>query len=172
MCFVCLRALTAAVVCFPSQYYAGHEIFLDGKSAVFVLVVRLDEEAVERERQLRYWLRFIKGRMVDKPERASRPTVVLVGSKRDAVEASAALLVDGRTWTSAWGNKQLKIVSCLSLVLRFFLSFLLPSLACARFRPLTPVASSRRAISASGSPLSRTSSSWTAGEHMTARWKA
>ena len=53
-------------------------------NAVFVVVVRLDQPE-ESKRHLLYWLRFIKNRMSEKPKESRRPTVILVGSCRDAV---------------------------------------------------------------------------------------
>jgi hypothetical protein len=69
-----------------------------------VVVVRLDVDVQESARQLRYWLRFIKSRMAEKPEQGSRPTVLLVGSHRDAAR-------DSEEWASAWGSEQLRLVS-------------------------------------------------------------
>jgi hypothetical protein len=101
------------------QYYAGHELFLDGNSAVFVLVVRLDKPQQESARQLRYWLRFIKGRMHEQPEQDSRPAVLVVGSRRDAAGTDVRLQERGKEWTSAWGSEQLRLVSlhlCMSVL--------------------------------------------------------
>jgi hypothetical protein len=95
------------------QYYAGHEIFLDGSNVVFVVVVRLDVGPDERARELRYWLRFIRGRMCEQPGKDSRPAVLLVGSHRDAADTDVKLVkgAGGKEWTSAWGNEQLLSVS-------------------------------------------------------------
>jgi hypothetical protein len=98
----------------PPQYYAGHELFLDGSSAVFVVVVRLDQPLQESAWQLRYWLRFLKGRMRGKPEDGRRPMVVVVGSHRDAAGEDVRSVegVEGKEWTSVWGGEQLRSVSC------------------------------------------------------------
>jgi hypothetical protein len=96
---------------FYLQYYAGHELFLDSSSAVFVVVVRLDKPQQESARQLRYWLRFIKGRMREQPEQDNRPVVMVVGSRRDAAGANVRLPEDGKQWASPWGTEQLRLVS-------------------------------------------------------------
>jgi hypothetical protein len=115
-CYLFSPCISSQTFLSSVQYYAGHEIFLDGQSAVFVVVVRLDEVAEERERQLRYWLRFIKGRMMDKPARDSRPAVVVVGSKRDAAGEDVRQQDGSKEWTSAWGSDQLRLVSYVMFV--------------------------------------------------------
>ena len=103
------RRRSAHDVSFLLQYHAGHEFFLDGGNAVFVVVCRLDQK---KDEDVEYWLRFIKGkemtldsivfcmvvltspseyvlicsvgRMDDEaPARDKRPTIILVGSGRD-----------------------------------------------------------------------------------------
>jgi hypothetical protein len=101
-CVLLLRSVT--------QYYAGHELFLDGSGAVFVVVVRLDVDPQESARQLWHWLRFIKSRMPEKPEKESRPMVLVVGSHRDAAGVAARSQEGGNEWMSAWGNEQLRKV--------------------------------------------------------------
>jgi hypothetical protein len=108
---VCVVVVVAVVVAGVRKYNAGHEMFLDGKSAVFVVVVRLDVDLQESERQLRYWLRFIKGRMASKPEDGSRPAVMVIGSHRDAAGEDFAAQEDGAEWTSEWGSDLLQSVS-------------------------------------------------------------
>jgi hypothetical protein len=95
----------------PVQYYAGHEFFLDGASAVFVVVVRLDE-VQDSGTKLAYWLRFIKSRLGEKPQSdEAKPTVILVGSSRDAVTDPSVARKQEEGWTSAWGTEQLAKVT-------------------------------------------------------------
>jgi GTPase SAR1 family protein len=89
------------------QYYAGHEFFLDGANAVFVVVVRLDE-VPDSGTKLAHWLRFIKSRLGKKPQSDdAKPTVILIGSSRDAVTDPSIARKQKEGWTSAWGQEQL-----------------------------------------------------------------
>ena len=101
------------------QYYAGHEFFLDGAHAVFVIVVRLDkveDKTEDGEKQLLYWLRFIKNRLAEKPaDSSTRPSVILLGSSRDMVKTSAIARQENGRWRSDWGERQLAKVLLLFL---------------------------------------------------------
>jgi hypothetical protein len=96
----------------PGQYYAGHEFFLDGTNAIFIVVVRLDKTQ-DSGTKLAFWLRFIKNRMGEKPQSdEAKPTVILVGSSRDAVTDPSVARKQEDGWNSAWGTDQLaKVVS-------------------------------------------------------------
>jgi hypothetical protein len=85
---------------------------------VFVVVVRLDE-VQDSGAKLAYWLRFIKSRLGEKPQRdEAKPTVILVGSSRDAVTDPSVARKEGDGWTSAWGTEQLAQVTCSAGVLK------------------------------------------------------
>ena len=95
------------------QYYAGHEFFLDGSNAVIVLIVRLDTLA-ESETQILYWLRFLKSRIALQPAPDSRPTIILVGSNRDAVKDTEVMFKNKEgVSVSNWGQLLLKKVRSL-----------------------------------------------------------
>jgi hypothetical protein len=133
---------------FNRQYFAGHELFLDGNSAVFVVVMRLDQPWEESARQLWYWLQFIKGRMREQPEQDSRPLVLVVGSRRDAAGADVTLQ-DSTEWRSKWGTAQLQSVRGLCLCVCYQCA----QLSAREFL----MCSCKGANSANGLPLTRTS---------------
>ena len=76
---------------------------------MFVIVVRLDK-IKDSEEQLWYWLRFIKNRMSEQPSADEKPTVILVGSSRDAVHDRTIVREEKEGWISDWGNDRLKEV--------------------------------------------------------------
>ena len=65
----------------------------------------------DSEEQLWYWLRFIKNRMSEQPSADEKPTVILVGSSRDAVHDRSIVREEKESWVSDWGNDRLKDVS-------------------------------------------------------------
>ena len=84
---------------------------------MFVIVVRLDKIEDSAE-QLWYWLRFIKNRMSEQPLADEKPTVILVGSSRDAVHDRTIAHEEKEGWVSDWGNDLLMEV-CEKMALQY-----------------------------------------------------
>ena len=81
-------------------------------------MVRLDkveDKTEDGEKQLLYWLCFIKNRLLEKPaDESARPSVILLGSSRDLVNTFAIARKEGNRWRSDWGERQLaKVVDIL-----------------------------------------------------------
>eukprot|EP00912_Choanoflagellata_sp_UC4_P001329 UC4_evm1s816 len=62
-----------------SEYYLSHELFLENKGSVFVILCSLKDEPVKQRQDILYWLRFICAKVGVPNDPKEKLRVILAG---------------------------------------------------------------------------------------------